>query len=105
MSIFEVVVMLLVGALAGGLAGQIVKGSNLGLAVNIAIGILGGLVGGWLLNDVFKASISTGSGFINSVLTSLVGAIVLLLVIGMLNGRASSPRSSSGRSRSKNNWW
>ncbi len=81
------IAMLIVGAVAGALAGQVVKGGGMGIFANIAIGIIGGFIGNWLLSDIFKTSINTGSGLINSILTSFIGAVALLMVIGVFNGR------------------
>jgi uncharacterized membrane protein YeaQ/YmgE (transglycosylase-associated protein family) len=69
---------LLIGGLAGWLAGIITKGGGFGLIKNIIIGIVGAFLGGWtfgLLN--IKAY-----GFVGSLLTATVGAIILLWILG-----------------------
>jgi len=83
----NLIITLGIGALAGGLAGQVVKGTGIGFLAAIAVGVIGGFIGNWLLNDIFKATIDTGYGFLNSVLTSFIGAVVLLMVIGFFSGR------------------
>ncbi|MEL6358007.1 MAG: GlsB/YeaQ/YmgE family stress response membrane protein [Bacteroidota bacterium] len=83
----NLIITLLIGALAGGLAGQVVKGTGIGLLASIVVGIIGGFIGNWLLTDILKTRIDTGYGFINSVLTSFVGAVALLVVIGFFSGR------------------
>jgi uncharacterized membrane protein YeaQ/YmgE (transglycosylase-associated protein family) len=71
---------LLIGALAGWLAGNIMKGRGFGLWGNMGVGIVGGILGG-LLFGLFGIS---GSGIIGSLVTALVGAIVLLWIVGLI---------------------
>lgn len=79
---------LIVGAIVGWLAGVIVRGFGFGLIGNIIIGIVGGLLGGWLLGPVLGTGTpETGSGTLNYILTALIGAVVLLFVIGLFNRR------------------
>ena len=82
MDLQQIIVFLLIGAAAGWLAGQILKGGGFGAVGNIIVGILGALVGGWL----FKAlNISIGGGeWVGPIVTATVGAVVLLVLIGML---------------------
>lgn len=80
----SLVYFLIVGAVAGWLAGLFMKGSGFGLLGNIIIGIIGGIVGGWLLTNVLKVSIATGSATVNYIVTALIGAVVLLFVAGLL---------------------
>lgn len=76
---------LIVGAVAGWLAGVIMKGYGFGLIGNIVVGIVGGLLGSWLLGN----SIKTGSPTLSYILTAVIGAVVLLAVIGLFRrGRA-----------------
>lgn len=73
---------LIIGALAGWLGSVIYKGSGLGILGNIVVGILGGGVGSWLLGNVL--GISFGSGWIASILTGAVGAIVILFLLNLV---------------------
>ena len=75
---------LIIGAIAGWLAGQLWKGKGFGLVWNIIIGIIGAFVGGWLLGKLGLA-INLGSATINLIVTSVIGAIVVLFVAGLLN--------------------
>ena len=76
---------LIVGAIAGWLAGVIMKGYGFGLLGNIVVGIVGGWLGTWLLGGFIK----TGNATVSYILTAIVGAVVLLFVIGLfLRGRA-----------------
>ena len=73
---------LITGALAGWLGGIIYRGSGLGLFGNIVVGILGSGVGSWLLEKVFNTSL--GEGWIGSIVTGAIGAIVILFVMNLL---------------------
>lgn len=76
---------LIIGAIVGWLAGVVVKGYGFGLIGNIIVGIVGGLIGGWLLGNTIK----TGNPTVSYILTALIGAVVLLFVIGLFRrGRA-----------------
>lgn len=77
-----IIATLIVGAIAGWLGGTIYKGSGLGLIENIIIGLLGSGVGYWLLGSVFN--ISLGKGWVGSILTGAIGAIVILFVINLI---------------------
>ena len=74
-------VTILIGATAGWLGGMIYKGSGLGLIGNIIVGIIGSFIGFWLLG---KLGISLGSGWIRSILTSAIGALVILFVLNLI---------------------
>ncbi|MBN2172176.1 MAG: GlsB/YeaQ/YmgE family stress response membrane protein [Candidatus Krumholzibacteriota bacterium] len=71
---------LIIGAVIGWLAGRIVKGSGFGLIGNILVGILGALLGGWL----FRSLTITLSGLAGSLVTALVGAIILVLLLNLI---------------------
>ena len=73
---------LIIGAIAGWLGGKIYKGSGLGRLGNIIVGILGRGVGSWLLEKVFN--ISLGEGWIGSIITGAIGAIVILFLINLI---------------------
>lgn len=70
---------LLVGGLAGWLGGKVIRGSGYGVLGNIVIGIVGGVIGGYLF-DLLR--IQTTGGFIGSLVTAFVGAVLLLWLIG-----------------------
>lgn len=72
---------ILIGAVAGWLAGFFVKGVGFGIIGNIIIGVLGSFVGSWLLG-VLDVSFGKTTG--GQILTSAVGAVVLLFVIGLV---------------------
>jgi len=78
----EFIIYLLVGAIAGWLAGVVVKGGGFGLIGDIVVGVVGGLLAGWLCAHVLNFSL--GSGIISQIITSAIGAIILLLIIRLV---------------------
>jgi len=81
MSLVSILIMLAIGAVAGWLAGLITKGAGFGLIGDIVIGILGAIVGGFLFA---KLGISLGTGLVNEIVSATAGAVVLLVVIGLI---------------------
>jgi uncharacterized membrane protein YeaQ/YmgE (transglycosylase-associated protein family) len=70
---------LLLGALAGWLAGKLTKGSGFGFFANMIIGVIGAFIGGFLFSLL---GLESNGGFIGSLVTALVGALVLLFIAG-----------------------
>jgi len=68
---------LIIGALAGWLAGLLTRGGGFGLLGDIVVGILGAVVGGFLARTLGVETY----GFLGSLLTSTIGAVVLLTII------------------------
>jgi uncharacterized membrane protein YeaQ/YmgE (transglycosylase-associated protein family) len=54
-----------------------------GIILNIVVGIIGGLIGGFLLGLV---GLSGSGGMIASFLTALVGACILIWIVGLVTG-------------------
>ena len=81
MDLTGLLIFLVIGAVAGWLAGVILKGGGFGLIGNIIAGIVGSFVGGWLFKQL---GISLGAGLISTILTAAIGAVVVLLVVGLL---------------------
>ncbi|HSM19927.1 MAG TPA: GlsB/YeaQ/YmgE family stress response membrane protein [Hyphomicrobiales bacterium] len=82
-------VIVLVGLTAGWLAGQIVRraGSGLagfGLVGDLVIGVGGALLGGWLLPQL---GLSLGAGLVAAIIHATIGAVALLLAVGLVRGR------------------
>lgn len=71
---------ILIGLVAGWLGSLIMKGSGSGLLLNIIIGIIGGVLGGWLFSLFGLVPVGT----LGSLLTALVGAIVLLWIVSLI---------------------
>ena len=77
----SIIIMLVIGAIAGWLAGQIVRGFGFGLLWNIVIGIVGAFIGTWLLVTL---RILPFAGFLGSIINATIGAVVLLVIIGLI---------------------
>lgn len=74
---------LLIGLVAGWLASLIVKGSGSGLLINMIVGIIGGILGGWILSWFGVLPVGT----VGSLFTALLGAIILLWIVGAITRR------------------
>jgi len=81
MSLELILIWLIVGAIAGWLAGLVVKGYGFGLVGNIVLGIIGAIVGGWLFGQL---GIVIMPGLLGAIVAATVGAVVLLLIIGVI---------------------
>lgn len=80
MTVEALIIWLVVGAVAGWLAGQIVKGHGFGLVGNIVVGIVGAFLAGWLLPGLGLGL----SGIVGAIVYAAIGAIILLLLIGLI---------------------
>jgi len=76
----NLIITLIIGAVAGWLAGFFVFKSKGGLLWNIIIGLIGGFVGGNVLNWLH---VDFGSTIGGAILTSLIGAVILLWIINL----------------------
>lgn len=56
------------------------KGAGFGLLINIVLGIVGAYVGSWLFGVL---EIGMGGGTLGTIITSTVGAVVVLFVAGL----------------------
>ena len=72
---------LLIGAIAGWLASKVVKGGGMGLLGDIVVGIIGAFIGAWLLA---RLGVTIAHGFIGTVASATLGAILLLLAIRLI---------------------
>lgn len=71
---------IVIGIVAGFLAGRLTKGKGFGLLSNLMIGVGGAFLGAWLFGVL---GISLGSGIIGSLVTALIGAVLLLYLINL----------------------
>jgi uncharacterized membrane protein YeaQ/YmgE (transglycosylase-associated protein family) len=78
----SLIVILVVGLVAGWLAGQIMRGAGYGLIGDIVIGIIGAFIGSWLWGELHLPTI--GNFWINAIVISTAGAIVLLLILRLI---------------------
>ena len=81
MQVEPLLILLLIGAVAGFLAGIVVKGYGYGLVGNIVVGIVGAVIGGWLLP---RFGLYTGGDIIGQIIAATLGAVALLVVIGLV---------------------
>lgn len=74
---------LLLGLAAGWIANLIVKGGSSGLLVNLLVGLVGGVLGGWLFSLIGLVPVGT----LASLVTAVIGSIVLLWIAALLSHR------------------
>jgi uncharacterized membrane protein YeaQ/YmgE (transglycosylase-associated protein family) len=85
---------IVVGAIAGWLAGLLVKGDEgLGVIGHIVLGLVGALLGGYVVSLVTKNDPMDGVFDISTIVTAVIGAVVLVLLVSMIMGRR---RTGSG---------
>ena len=72
---------LFIGLIAGAIAGLIVRGEGFGCLLNIIVGVAGAWFGYWLLP---KLGIHIYDGFWGNLLTAVIGAIALLVLLGII---------------------
>ena len=80
----SILAILVIGIIAGWLAGLVVKGTGFGLVGDLVVGIIGAVIGNWLLRGVLHLSL--GTGWIPAIVSSAIGAIVLLIVVKVIRG-------------------
>ena len=80
----SLLVILLVGIVAGWLAGKIVRGSGFGLLGDLVIGVVGAFIASLLFP---RLGIQLGTGLISEIVFSALGAIILLLIVGLFRRR------------------
>ena len=85
MDIMGIIITLLIGAVAGWLAGVVVVGGGFGLLGNILVGIAGAFIAA-LLFPRLGLGLTLGGGLVGAIVTSALGAIVLLLIVNLLRG-------------------
>lgn len=77
----DIIIWLVVGALAGWIASMIMKtDAQMGAFANIVVGIIGALLGGWLVG-LFGIEVADGELNFASILTAILGAVVLLAIL------------------------
>jgi uncharacterized membrane protein YeaQ/YmgE (transglycosylase-associated protein family) len=80
-----IIVLLVVGGIVGWLASLIMRtDAQQGIFLNIVVGIVGALLAGFVVTPLIGgAPITSGVISIQSVLVSLVGAVILLAIINL----------------------
>ena len=77
----SIIAMVIIGAIAGWLAGKLVRGFGFGVIWNIVLGIVGAFIGVALLT---RLGIVPFAGFFGSIVNATIGALVLLLIVGLV---------------------
>lgn len=80
-----IVLFIIVGIIAGWLAGLIWKGRGFGLLGDLGVGVAGSFLGGYLFSQLgvhFR-------GFIGLTVSALVGALLLLYIVGLIKKQGS----------------
>ena len=81
----SIIAWIILGAIAGYLAGFFVSGDEgLGVIGHIVLGIVGALVGGFLASVLFNSKPIDGPFDISSIVVATIGAIVVVLVAGLV---------------------
>jgi uncharacterized membrane protein YeaQ/YmgE (transglycosylase-associated protein family) len=75
------IIWIVVGAIIGWLAGLLVQGGGFGFLVDALVGIFGSVVAGWLFP---RLGITLGGGLIGSVIASIAGAVIVVVVVRLL---------------------
>ena len=79
---------IIVGALAGWIASKIMKtDAEMGGVANIVAGIVGALVGGWIMRALFNTNVDPNGLNIGSILTAILGAVVVIAIYKAITGR------------------
>ena len=85
---------LVVGAIAGWLAGYLVRGDEgLGVIGHIVLGIVGAIVGGFLAGVLTGEDYTTGIN-ITTILVAVIGAVLTVVVVGMVRGGTRTGRGA-----------
>lgn len=72
--------LIIIGLIAGWLAGVIWKGKGFGLVGNLVVGVVGSFLGGMMVR--FFGFVPHGT--ISSIITAVIGALVLLWIINQI---------------------
>lgn len=90
MTLLELLLLLLIAGLCGSLGQAITGFTRGGCLVSVALGFIGALVGTWMaralgLPELLAVQVG-GQAF--PIVWSIIGAAVVVLVVGLLTGRA-----------------
>jgi uncharacterized membrane protein YeaQ/YmgE (transglycosylase-associated protein family) len=83
----SIIAWIVLGLIAGFIASKIVNKRGDGMFLDIILGIIGAVVGGWLFHAFGMAGVSGVNLY--SLLVSVLGAVVVLVVYHAVTGRTS----------------
>ena len=89
----SILMILVVGGVAGWIAGLIVRGSGYGIIGDITVGLIGAFVGNWIVR-AFHLALNLGSPLADRIIISAAGAVLLMVVVGLLRPRSLRERFS-----------
>ena len=72
---------IIIGIIAGWLTGKLMRGAGYGLLMDLFLGLVGAVVGGWIFGILGLHAY----GFIGSLTTATVGAVVLVALARFLS--------------------
>jgi uncharacterized membrane protein YeaQ/YmgE (transglycosylase-associated protein family) len=85
----SIIAWLVLGAIAGYIAGFLVRGDEgMGVIGHIVLGIVGALVGGFLAGALFNSDPINGPFDISSIVVSVIGAVITVVVVNAVMGRS-----------------
>src|SRR3954454_20338560 len=93
--LMNIIAWIILGAIAGYLAGLLVRGDEgLGVIGHIVLGIVGALVGGFLAGLLFNTNPIDGPFDLSSIITAVIGAILVVVVVNAVTGRTRTGRGA-----------
>ncbi|HEY0443238.1 MAG TPA: GlsB/YeaQ/YmgE family stress response membrane protein [Candidatus Limnocylindrales bacterium] len=91
----SIIAWLVLGAIAGYLAGFLVRGDEgLGVIGHVVLGIIGAIVGGFLAGLLFNKDVINGPLDISSIVTAVIGAVIVVVVVNAVTGRSRTGRGA-----------
>jgi uncharacterized membrane protein YeaQ/YmgE (transglycosylase-associated protein family) len=81
MNFESLIIWIIVGAIAGIVLDTVMGGMRIGLVGAILIGVLGAIISGWAFQSF---GVQILSGIIGTAIEALVGAVILLLIFGVI---------------------
>jgi uncharacterized membrane protein YeaQ/YmgE (transglycosylase-associated protein family) len=84
----EWIIIIVIGGILGWLASIVMRtDAQQGILLNIVVGIVGAILGGWLLSGLIGGGSITDGINVRSLITSFVGALILLAVVNLVTRR------------------
>ena len=91
----SIVAWIVLGAVAGYLAGFLVKGDEgLGVVGHIVLGVVGAVIGGFVAGAIFEIDPLANVLDTASVVTAIIGAVLVVMVVSTLMGRSRTGRGA-----------